>query len=159
MLSAVFTGYRIPHDGKKCMRHCACPLPICVQKTTFWANMTKPQWIGGREIMGLRALVPNHIPACRSEFSQTRPKPAWKLQQIYATSTEVKGRAKNCKVFSQEISQILLKWQYLGYLLKAPCLGFWKMSKIIDFEQILLRYGQNKQKTLSRKFHKYDFGL
>ena len=45
----------------------ALNMRTCLEKTTFRQKRLKHNG-GGRVIMGLGATLPNHIPACRSEF-------------------------------------------------------------------------------------------
>ena len=48
--------------------YAALRLCMCEEKTTFLGKNDSSIVDWGRVIMGLRATLPNHIPACRSEF-------------------------------------------------------------------------------------------
>ena len=52
--------------------YAALRLCTCEEKTTFLGKDDSSIVDWGRVIMGLRATLPNHIPACRSEFHQRR---------------------------------------------------------------------------------------
>ena len=64
MPSAVLTGNRIPRDGTKCTRHCACA--YVYKRQDLRQGQLNHSGVGGGWLWDSG---PNHIPACRSEFS------------------------------------------------------------------------------------------
>ena len=65
MLSAVYSGNRIPHD-KRNVHGIGHAHMFRNDNILGKDNKTNREW--GKAIMGLGATLPNHIPACRSAF-------------------------------------------------------------------------------------------